>query len=459
MALAGERIVDNDRTPASGTGEHRPTSLEMSVGRSRFQTGAYPYYVLFVLFLAHCFNAIDRSIVNILVEPIRADLDLSDGQIGILSGLGFALFYSVLGVPIACWADRWVRKNILAIGLTFWSAMTAATGMAGGFWTMLLARIGVGAGEASLYPTAYPLITDYFDEKKRPRAMALFQVGLFMGVIVGSALAGYLADVYGWRRACFIIGLPGVLLALLAYLTVREPPRGMSENSAPAVAAMRAPLSDENLGTALKLLLVNSRFMSLIAAATLLALVSSTLGAWGPAFLMRVHGLSLTEVGMVAGPVIGVGGVSGTLLGGFLGSYLAEKGEGAERPLLAPLCSVPFAVLATFTFIFSTAPAIAFAGGGAASFLVGVHAGPLVAVAIGQIEPRHRSLAAAVLTIGQLLIGFGIGPTIVGILSDLLNPAFGRDALRYALFFAPFCVIAGWAAMFVGYRKVKAAGA
>lgn len=414
-------------------------------------TTRYSWYVLFVLFLANALNSADRSIVNILVEPIRNEFGFSDLQIGIVSGLGFAIFYAAFGIAIARAADRSSRRNLLAAGIAIWSVMTAFTGAARGFGTMLLARIGVGVGEASCYPTAFPLISDYFTPEKRPRAIALFQVGIYVGFILGAVIAGQVAEKFGWRSAFYALGLPGLAVALLVLLTVREPTRGMSEGITLPISGNKGTLGDM-----LRLLVSDRRFLLLVCGAACLATVSAVMANWGSAFLMRAHGIGQAEVGVIAGPVIGMGGIIGTISGGLLGTFLAKRG-GAERapmlvPLIATLPAVPFLLL----FIFApTLPAVLL-GGGVAAFLVGMHMGPTVATALSLIPPHNRGLASSLIVLGQLLVGFGIGPVITGLISTVLENG-GSDpgeALRQGLLVAPVAAVLAFLCFFAGYRAI-----
>lgn len=418
----------------------------------RPQGGAYSWYALFVLFLANALNSADRSIVNILVEPIRKEFGFTDLKVGIVSGLGFAIFYVVFGILIARAADRYNRRNILAAGIAIWSVMTALTGAARGFATMLLARVGVGIGEASCYPTAFPLIGDYFTPEKRPRAIALFQVGIYVGFILGSVIAGEVAARHGWRAAFYALGVPGLLLSLLILFTLREPRRGMSDTMPIAAPAGKGV----NLAAMLRLLVGNRPFLLLVCALACMATVSAVMANWGSAFLMRAHGVGQAEVGVIAGPVIGMGGILGTVLGGFLGTAVAKR-RGAERgpllvPLIATLPALPFLLL----FIFAPDLKLVLIGGGAAALLVGMHMGPTVATALSLIPAQNRGLASSLVVFGQLLVGFGIGPVIVGSISTLLDPSGSNasEALRLALLVAPVAAFLGFACFAAGYRSI-----
>src|SRR5919198_5457 len=217
------------QTPAVET--ERLQSQPSSAVRQRAPTvgGPYAYYVLGVLFVVYIFNFIDRQILAILLQPIKEDLQISDTALGFLTGFAFAVFYTFTGLPLARLADRWVRRSLIAISIALWSVMTATSGLARGFTDLALARIGVGIGEAGATPPAHSLLSDYFPPEKRATVLALYACGVPVGVGLGYWLGGWSNDAFGWRMAFFVVGLPGVLMALLVRLTVREPPRGMSE--------------------------------------------------------------------------------------------------------------------------------------------------------------------------------------------------------------------------------------
>ena len=190
---------------------------------------AYRNYALGILFVGYVVNFVDRSILSLLLEPIKLELSLSDAQLGLLGGLAFAVFYTFLGIPIAALADRRSRGKILAVSMGIWSAMTALCGLAASFWGLLLARIGVGVGEAGASPPSHSLISDYFPIEKRATALSIYALGIPFGTMIGSYVGGWGADTIGWRNTFFLVGLPGIFVALVILFTLREPPRGMSD--------------------------------------------------------------------------------------------------------------------------------------------------------------------------------------------------------------------------------------
>jgi MFS family permease len=410
---------------------------------------AYAGYVLFLLILVNMMNSVDRAVVNILAEPIRKDLGFSDTQIGLIGGLGFALVYGLLGIPIARLADRGNRKVLLATGLAAWSAMTIVTGRAVGFWSMLLARFGVGAGEATCYPSSLSLIADYFRPELRPRAIALFQIGLHLGFIVGAAVASIIAARYGWRTAFTVLGVPGLVLAGIMLLTLREPQRGLLDGA----GASRG--NDAGIVETIRLLFADRPFLILVLAGTFMSLGTASMANWGAPYMMRSHSMSQVEVGVILGPAMGGGGLFGTLLGGVLGTIVAKRDTRPFAPLLVMLCTalpaIPFIVL----FLLAPTVKLAVIGGLFGGFLTSMHYGSLMAVALGRIPSLRRGMASSVLILGQTVIGFGMGPLIVGAISDGLSGSLGIESLRYAMLLAPIAILTGWSLTLLTWRRLN----
>ncbi|HEU0044486.1 MFS transporter [Sphingomonas sp.] len=412
---------------------------------------AYAGYVLFVLILVNMMNSVDRAVVNILVEPIRKDLGFTDTQIGLISGLGFALVFGLLGLPIARLADRGNRKVLLAAGLAAWSTMTIVTGRAVGFWSMLVARFGVGAGEATCYPASLSLIADYFKPEHRPRAIALFQIGLHLGFIVGAGVASTIAERYGWRAAFTVLGLPGVVLAGILLLTVREPARGRLDvtNDRRGEGA--------GFGEALRLLVADRPFVIMVLAGLFMALGGASLANWGAAYMMRSHGLTQGQVGVVLGPVMGIGGLVGTLAGGFLGTMIAKRNPRPHAPLLVMLFTALPGVPAMILFLLAPSVPLAVIGGLFGGVLTSMHYGSLVAVALNRVPSVRRGMASSLVILGQTVIGFGLGPLIVGAISDGLSGSLGTESLRYAMLMAPVAVLVGWSLALLAWRRLESA--
>ncbi|MYE12521.1 MAG: MFS transporter, partial [Gammaproteobacteria bacterium] len=290
--------------------------------------GTHPYYVLALLFLAYTFSFVDRQILSILFEPIKAEMELSDTQLGFLGGLAFALFYSTLGVPIAMLADRSMRTRIITVSLVVFSAMTALCGLAQNFWHLALARVGVGVGEAGVNPASHSIIADIFPPAKRSTAMGLIAVGPNAGMLIGLAAGGILSVQYGWRVTIMAVGLPGLLLALIFWLTVREPRRGGSESRSADVAA---PPVRESVVYMWR----NRAMRHLVIGAMMKGIGGYGLVSWMPSFLIRTHDLSAAQVGLLLGVGLGVIGGLGAFLGGYLNDRLSKRRAGAGLAVIA----------------------------------------------------------------------------------------------------------------------------
>lgn len=401
-------------------------------------TEGYRNYVLFILFLVYGLSYVDRQILSILMEPIRKEFDFSDLQLGLLSGVAFAIFYATLGIPIARFADRHSRVNIITISLVVWSVATALTGKAMNFWHIFLARVGVGVGEAGCNPSAYSIISDYFPAKRRATAQSIYSLGVYLGQFIGFITAGYVASEYGWRTAFYVVGIPGVIVAIIVKLTLREPPRGLSEPPGYVPAPPPAATS------VLKKLGNLPAFRHLSFAAGLHALVAYGLNSYYSAFLMRSHGMSLTEVSTALAFITLTGGLAGTYLGGKLSDIYSQRHGGDPRyqmwvPAWALLINIPVWLLALllpskYAVMTMMIPAIA---------LGATYLGPSIAATHQLVGVRERAVSGALLLFVLNLIGIGLGPMMSGWISDLLRDAFvaqgmeleaaRADGLKYAL--------------------------
>ena len=283
---------------------------------------AYRNYALGILFVGYIVNFVDRSILSLLLEPIKLELALSDSQLGLLGGLAFALFYTFLGIPIAALADRHSRVKILAVSMVIWSAMTAICGLASNFWMLLLARIGVGVGEAGASPPSHSLISDYFPIEKRATALSIYALGIPFGTMIGSYVGGWGADTIGWRNTFFLVGLPGIFVALIILFTLREPPRGMSDIK---LSQGTAPKTEApQISEVLNLLWAKISFRHLAFAAGLHAFVSYGASTWNAPFFIRIHNMSSTDLGAALALVAGIGAI-GTFFGGSLSDKLSDR--------------------------------------------------------------------------------------------------------------------------------------
>lgn len=397
-------------------------------------SAGYKNYVLVLLVVVYVFNFVDRTILSILLEPIKAEFDLSDTQLGFLSGLAFALFYTFMGIPIARWADRGVRRTIISISLFTWSAMTAFTGAAQNFGMLLAARVGVGVGEAGCSPPAHSLLSDYFPAERRATALAVYSLGIPIGSGIGYLAGGWLAEWFDWRTAFVVVGLPGILLAIVVQWTLREPVRGAYDPPAPEAAR-------KSFREVLDFLLARRSFRHMALGAALHAFYGYGAGAFNPAFFVRSHGLSVGEIGTWLAAIGFTGGVLGTYLGGYLSDRIANRDVRWYMwlPAVSTALYVPFVFL---LYLWPTpygALALALPG----SLLGSMYLGPTFAMTQTLVRPEMRAVASAILLFIINLIGLGFGPQGVGFLSDLLAPSLGVESLRYALL-AVVVVFACW---------------
>lgn len=271
------------------------------------------WFVLFILTLVYTFNFIDRQILVILQEPIKAELNLSDAQLGLLSGFSFALVYVIAGIPIAWLADRGNRRNIIALSLAVWSGMTAISGLVTSYGQLVAARLGVGLGEAGGSPPAHSLLSDYFPPERRGTALSFYSSGIYLGVLAGFAGGGYIAEVFGWRMAFFIVGVPGIVLALALPALIKEPVRGRFDKG--------VSTEKPTLATMLSLLYQQRAFRWIAGGCAFTAFISYGNGNFFPSYLMRSHSMSISEVGFALAAVSGVAGAIGTFGGGVLADF------------------------------------------------------------------------------------------------------------------------------------------
>ena len=381
-------------------------------------------YALGVLVVVYTFNFIDRQILSILLEPIKQDLGLSDSALGMLTGFAFALFYATLGIPIARFADRSNRRNLIAWALAIWSAMTAVSGLAQNFWHLLLARIGVGVGEAGCSPPAHSMLADYFPTENRATALGIYSLGIPFGILFGFIAGGWLNEFFGWRVAFFIVGVPGLLLAILVRFTLREPPRGMAEGR---VADEEQPTIMETF----RFLWSKRSFRHMAVGGGLTAFVGYGVITWVPSFLIRSYGMSTGDVGTYLGLILGIPGGIGIALGG----YLADRYGSRDTRWYLWIVSV--ALIASTPLFFGVyLSSTAFAS---LMFLIlpillgNFYQATTFSQTQGLVSLRMRSVAAAVLLFILNMIGLGAGPQAIGILSDILQPSYGDESLRYAL--------------------------
>jgi MFS family permease len=411
---------------------------------------AYRSYVLAVLFLGYVVNVMDRGVLAVLIESIKHEFTLSDTQLGILSGITFAFFYSTLGVPIAMWADRTVRRNVLATCCALWSGMTALCGMAIGFWTLAAARAGTAVGEAGGSPPSHALISDYYPRQQRATALSLYALGVPVGAMLGQFLGGWGNQFYGWRMTFILIGLPGVLVAALVRFTVIEPPRGHSDNASAAAVGAAAP----PIWSVVEFLWRYVSFRHMCLAAALHSVVWYSGSALNGAYFARSHSMQSGEYGTWLALFAIIGAV-GTLLGGFLADHISVR-MGDRRwymwvPGIATLIMVPFqftSYLAQSLWVVVPSFCIMF-------IFASMFFGPSFAVTQGLATLRTRAVATSILLFVQTFIGLGLGPLVAGAISDYLEPTQGARSLAIGLAIVGLANIWAAAHYFRGARTLR----
>lgn len=386
--------------------------------------------LLWTLLIVYIFYFFDRQIVGILAEPIKRDLNLSDTQIGLMTGLAFALFYTLLGLPIARYADRpgSDRIRLISVSLVIWSAMTMVSGAAQNFVQILLARVGVGIGEAGCTPAAHSLISDAVPREKRSSAIAFYGLGIPIGSLLGLVIGGALNDAFGWRTAFLFVGLPGVLMAILLPFLLREPRRDRSQAHIEADAAvLTLPVRD-----AFAELAQSRVFVMLAIAASLTAFLSYGKGVWATILFIRSYGLSPGETGLALGVSLGVSGIVGTWAGG----WLADKFGAINKRHILTGPAIGMVIAAPILFGAYSSPdwRVCLILLVLPTLLNSLYYGPTYACAQGLVRPQARAVASAVMLFGQNLIGLGLGPLFFGILSDTFKPMAGDDSVRWVLY-------------------------
>ena len=410
----------------------------------------YQYYVLFMLVLGYIFNVIDRSSVFGAVLPsIKKEIHASDLAMGLLSGATFAVFYSFLGIPIARLADRWSRVNVLAISIALWSAATASCGAAWNYLSLFSARAGTAIGEAGGSPPSHSLISDYFPLSKRATALAIYAMSVPIGTSIGNYSSGWLNVWYGWRTTFVIVGLPGVILGVLMWLTIKEPPRGYSDG--PRVRAAAPPFFE-----VFKFLLARNSFMHMSLAAALHSVVWYSGTTWNNSFFVWSHGLNSGQAGSRLA-IFSLIGAIGSFAGGLLADRLSVK-KGDKRwymwvPGIACIIMVPFQFAAYLSRDLAFVVPITFS---LMFVLASMFFGPSFAVAQSIATVRMRAVSASVLLFIQTIIGMTLGPAIVGQISDMLKPVVGEGAgIAYPM--AAIGVVNLWAALhyFLAARRYR----
>jgi len=396
---------------------------------------SYRWYVLLLLTGVTTFAYLDRQLIVILQEAIKEDLDLNDSQLGLITGFAFALSFTTMSIPTAYLADRFSRKDIISISLALWSSITAFTGFANSFWQLFLARFGVGLGETGSAPPALSIIPDYFPKAERGRAFAIRGMGVYFGLLLGFLVGGFMEEAYGWRTAFFVVGTPGILFALLFYFTIKEPIRG---NLDPQQATDQPPSIKEVFQYIAK----KKTLWYIGLGSGFHALVGTAYGTWMAPFFSRIHGMGTAEIGLWLAFAIGVCGSCGTFLGGYLGDKFGSKDARYYLwiPAASFIISLPFAIGLLFSphkttaLLFYLIPNILYA----------FYIGPAYTLLQDLVTVHMRATANAIFVMVVSLFGTGTGPFLVGLISDWLQPTYGVDSIRWALFYISFLELAAF---------------
>lgn len=384
-------------------------------------TPGYRTYVLILLLLVYTTNYADRILLGILLGPIKSEFGATDTEMGLLTGAAFAVFYATLGIPIAMLADRRNRRNIVAVCLAIWSGMTVLCGMAANFLQMVLARIGVGIGEAGGSPPSHSMISDMFPQEKRATALGIFAMGVPLGYFAGYYGGSLISAAYDWRTAFIALGVPGLILTFLVLFTIREPARTHGQDFAAA----------PSFRTVLRYMLARKSLVHLYIGATLVTFTGYAGVIWGPEFFFRTHNMERVDIGLYLSVVGGFSSMLGTFAGGYLADRLSRRNKKWQSWVIAVAVAlaVPFSVgvailddLETVLYI-NVVPAMVSA----------LYLAPCFAINQNLVEPRMRAVASALFLFVINLIGMGGGTAFTGWLSDMLSAAYGADSLRYAM--------------------------
>lgn len=390
-----------------------------------------PRVMLWTLLIVYILNFLDRQIVAILAEPMKREFGLSDTQLGLLAGPAFAVFYAVLGIPIARYADKATTNRVwlISVSLAIWSGMTAVCGVAQNFLQLALARVGVGVGEAGCTPAAHSLIADTVAPEKRSSAIAFYGLGIPIGGLLGLIIGGIVNDLYGWRAAFMIVGAPGILLALILPKIIGDPRRVTESSSASADPAAKPALS---IGGAAREIFASKAYLYIFIAASFTAFLSYGKGLWTISFFIRSHGFSTTEAGLAMAVALGVSGIIGTWLGGKVADVFGKR----DKRHLLTLPAIGMAVAAPLLFASYWADdwRLAVALLIIPTILNTAYYGPAYGCVQGLVRLEARAVATSLVVFGQNLIGLGLGPLLFGMLSDALEPVAGVDSVRWVLY-------------------------
>jgi MFS family permease len=402
-------------------------------------------YGLGFLTLISVFNYLDRGLLGLALPAIKQEWHISDTLLGLITGPAFAIFYTLVGLPIAWAADRWNRKYIIAMGFAFWSLMTALTGFVATVWQLALARVLMGAGEAAGQPPSNSMIADLFAPRHRARALAVFGTAFMISSVFLTPLAGYIGEARGWRDMFIFAGVPGLVLAFIFALTIREPTRAVSQ---PADAAAAPPF-----WTTARFLAGSPAFVFCLAGVVLMGANIFAAAQWSFTFLARVHHMGMAETAATIGPIRGILGGAGVLAGGWAVGALIRRDARWRTRLPAVTCML--VAPAELLFLLADDDTIWLAGLGLASFFTYIHQPIIYALVLDLARPRMRAVATAILLVFASLLSQAVGPVAVGALNDVLAPAHGQQAIRYSLLLLAVTALGGGVMFWAAGRYVE----
>ncbi|WP_082543556.1 spinster family MFS transporter [Sphingomonas sp. Leaf339] len=379
-------------------------------------------YTLALLTAVYALGYADRNIINLLLDPIKQEYQLSDTIMGLITGFGFTAFQTLLGIPLARLADTSRRVTVLIVGLLMWSVMTGLSGLATSAILLAIARMGVGVGEACLTGPAHALLSSNFEKAERPRAFSIMGAGGEIGVILAFLVGGWVSHIWGWRAAFFVAGLPGIVLAVIMHLTLKEPPRGETIDRLPALP----------FGAALAELAQRPSFVIAVLASMAMGLNIFGIQVWSPSYLRRIYALDTASVGTTIALLRAGLSVTGAVAGGSIATWCVRR-YGQRWFMLFPACICGVSGLALLAFLFAPSLAVAIVCLGLVNMTIGAQLGPVFSL-IQTVSPiRSRALAAALFVSLTQLFGMGLGALAIGATSDALHASHGEAALRYAL--------------------------
>jgi len=382
-------------------------------------------YALVMLTVIYSLNFLDRTVITILIDPIKHDYHLSDKVMGFISGFGFVIMYSILAAPVARWADRGNRRSIITWGLVIWSGMTALAGVARNAVQLTLSRFGVGIGEAAGTAPSASMISDLFRGEQRATAMSVYQLGPVIGGFLGAFIGGWVNQHYGWHHAFLVAGIPGLIVAVIFQFTVKEPLRGISEEK-------QVSTSQQKLFETFEFMWRQRCYMLLLIGFCFTTFTQFGFGTWTAPFLGRIHHLNTEQIGFAIGTIRAIAGLVGTLGGGYLSDWAATHWDIRWKIYVSGFCSI-LAFPGVLLFAFSQSLFWCYAGLAIVSLMSPVHVGPIVAATHSTVKVGMRAFSTSIIYLISELIGLGLGPLLIGVFNDHYRPRLGIAVNRYSM--------------------------